>query len=252
MPTNTSDLRAKLERKAKSMGIDLLGVADITSLLDFLRSRDGGEFLGAFPRAISIGARFPNAVIDPLAPHNSLVAQWTYRLGVLGVMGNTLDLAAMALAKAIEDAGYSGYPIYPDRFTGRDGFWAYPLKMTGYLAGLGWLGKNALLVNPKFGPRFRLSAVLTDAPLTPDTPLPVRCGTCQDCIDMCPCKALSVGVAFDPNRPREQWAHAEICQEYVTQRGQNLLFPDKKASCALCVYVCPFGKTKKRAKPKET
>lgn len=248
MPGNASDLRVELETKAMDAGVDLFGVADITCLHDYLCAK-GGEFLRDFPRAISVGIGFPNGAVDQLVQHHTLSSQWTWRYHVEWV-NSALDRVVMALGGALEDAGYRSHLMYRYEINDNKGRWAYPLKLTGYLAGLGWIGKNSLLINPQFGPRFRLSVVFTDAPLILDSPLPVRCGTCNDCIDICPPKALSVGISFDPSQPREDWSHAKACNAYVIQRAIDLPFPDRKAACGLCVYVCPFGKRKKKG-PRE-
>lgn len=246
MPRNASSLRSKLEDEAKAQGMDLMGVADITPLHDALCAR-GGEFLRQFPMAIAMGIRLLDDVVDNIGSHDSLFAQWVYRRCVVDFSTPQLDRASVFLAKFLNKAGYRGYPVGPAPIEGNGIYWAFPYKLTGYLAGLGWIGKNSLLVNPKFGPRFRLVVVLTDAPLAADSPMPVRCGTCRDCLDICPPKALATGAVLDPSRPREDWRHGEACDKYVNQRARELDFPNRKATCGLCLYVCPFGKKKRRA-----
>src|SRR5574342_648152 len=69
-------------------------------------------------------------------------------------------------------------------------------KMAATSAGLGWVGKNGLLINPDHGPRLSLATVLTDAPITPDRPVEASgCGDCTLCIDHCPSKAIT-GAAW--------------------------------------------------------
>ena len=60
-------------------------------------------------------------------------------------------------------------------------------RAVAHQAGLGWIGRNLLLVTPEFGPRIRLITVITYAELDQGpVPLPNRCGTCPACIDSCP------------------------------------------------------------------
>jgi epoxyqueuosine reductase QueG len=63
-------------------------------------------------------------------------------------------------------------------------------KAIAIMAGLGWQGKSLLLVTPKFGPRIRLSSVLTDMPLEFDSPVKNRCGKCTKCAEACPVGAI--------------------------------------------------------------
>jgi epoxyqueuosine reductase len=63
-------------------------------------------------------------------------------------------------------------------------------KMAATTAGLGWIGKNGLLISPDYGPRLSLVTVLTDAPLAPDPPMEHSlCGDCTLCVQYCPSRA---------------------------------------------------------------
>ena len=65
-------------------------------------------------------------------------------------------------------------------------------KMAATSAGLGWIGKNGLLISPEHGPRLSLATVLTDAPMRPDVPIEhCLCGECVLCIEHCPSQALT-------------------------------------------------------------
>ena len=67
-------------------------------------------------------------------------------------------------------------------------------KHVAVLAGLGWLGRNNLLVNPQFGAQLRLVTLLTDLPLDADQPLREDCGDCVACIESCPAKAIKKDI----------------------------------------------------------
>lgn len=67
-----------------------------------------------------------------------------------------------------------------------------PHKTVATRAGIGWIGKNCLLVTREYGSAIRLSSLLTDAPLHGNDPIDKSlCGTCHKCVDACPAAALT-------------------------------------------------------------
>ncbi len=109
-------------------------------------------------------------------------------------------------------------------------------------AGLGWIGKNSCLINPKIGSYFFLAEIFLGIKLPPDEPFSTdRCGTCTRCLDACPTQAIL------PNRTID----ANLCISYLTieNKGEiseelrpklnNLIF-----GCDICQEVCPWN-TKK-------
>ncbi|MGK5082703.1 tRNA epoxyqueuosine(34) reductase QueG [Bdellovibrionota bacterium FG-1] len=109
------------------------------------------------------------------------------------------------------------------------------------LAGLGWIGKNTLLIHPKLGSYFFIGVVLINQKTgRGPTPLPDYCGSCTRCIQGCPTGALR-----DPH-----WLNSERCISYWTleMRGElGLSEQDQKAigpwvaGCDLCQEACPFN-----------
>jgi len=96
--------------------------------------------------------------------------------------------------------------------------------MSAHLAGLGWIGKNCLLVTPEEGPRVRWTTVLTDAPLqVTGKPMEERCGDCEACIAICPVKAFT-GEPFRENESREARFDAGKCNRYFAQMREKVRF----------------------------
>ena len=107
-------------------------------------------------------------------------------------------------------------------------------------AGIGWIGKNTCLINPKQGSYFLLSEILLDLELEPDPPFTTdHCGTCTRCIEACPTDCIL------PNRTLD----ARRCISYLTIELKDdipLELRDKIGDwvfgCDICQQVCPWNR----------
>jgi len=228
-------LQKILKDRSKDLGIDLFGVADLSEARELVL-KQGGRHIAAFPRAVSLGIGLLDAVVDELFRHEELSAIYTYR-GLYNSVNNSLDRAALLIAKSLQNANFKAYPIpasqtiNPRKLEG-----AISHKIAANLAGLGWIGKNCLLITPEYGPRVRLATVLTDAPLKTGKSIANRCGECIKCIEICPISAFT-GVSFDPTEPRDVRFRAHKCEDYTGKRAKRM----GEGICGLCVYICPYG-----------
>jgi epoxyqueuosine reductase QueG len=113
---------------------------------------------------------------------------------------------------------------------------AFPHKTAATQAGLGWIGKTALFVSPRLGPRVRLATVFTDLELPCGEPvLQSRCGACTECVDACPAGA-GRNVLWRAGMPRGDLYDARACER---QCDRNV--GETGGLCGMCVAVCPVG-----------
>jgi epoxyqueuosine reductase len=165
---------------------------------------------------------------DTDAPDRALFARYARNRDYHDVMAGRLrDLLAFIRERAPETEGR----VYVD--TG-------PLleREAAWRAGLGWFGKNTMLINTRRGSYFLLGEILLNLPLPPDQPAHGGCGTCTRCLDACPTGAIV--------RPYE--LDARQCISYLTieQKGPIPGEPAAKMNrwvfgCDICQEVCPFN-----------
>lgn len=110
-------------------------------------------------------------------------------------------------------------------------------------SGVGWLGKNANIINPKTGSFFFLAEIICDLELFADGPMKDYCGTCTRCIDACPTDAIYEPYKVDASR----------CISYLTIELKDEIIPSEFSEkmenwvfgCDICQDVCPWNKFSK-------
>ena len=111
-------------------------------------------------------------------------------------------------------------------------------KTAATCSGLGWIGKNGLIINRQYGSKLTWATVLTDAPLEPDEPTSEsECGECELCVQHCPSGALK-GDHWSLGEPLKEIVAYERCNALKNQRHRL----EGKPNCGFCVTVCPYSR----------
>jgi epoxyqueuosine reductase len=105
--------------------------------------------------------------------------------------------------------------------------------------GLGWRGKNTILINPSKGSFHFIAIILTDLRIEPDLAEKDHCGNCHLCMDACPTGALEAPYTLTPSK----------CISYLTIKEKEDIprelldkFHDRIYGCDICQDVCPYNR----------
>lgn len=216
----------KLKELALSSGISAFGIGYIDDLKTHfdalpLEQTDGLSY------GISIAARVSDSVLHGIA--TGPTRHYLHHYKMLNLL---LDQTALKLSLYIQEAGYRALPIPASQIVDWEKQTAHlSHKMIALRAGIGWIGRNNLLVHPEFGSKIRLATVLTDMPLTTDKPVEKNCANCKKCIEVCPVSAIK--------ETHKQWDKS-ACLEKLKYfaKAHNV----GQYICGLCVKVCQPSK----------
>lgn len=222
------NLTDQLTEELLSLGADMVGFGDLCDLPADVRNE--------FPIGVSVVVRYPNEVIQGIADLPTQEYKEWYEL-----LNDRLDMLVTKGAELLQTSGYRAQAQTRSVVGfGEDGNnTVLPHKTVATRAGIGWIGKNALLTTKEHGSMVRISSILTDAPLRLDEPINKSyCGTCTTCADECPAEAIH-GVTWNPSVKRDELVDPVICRE-VAQARSKQGFGGGHTICGKCIEVCPF------------
>lgn len=200
----------------------LLGIANVTPFkarwIELPQEAVSGLNLG-----ISIGIPLSKKVLLSVEDQPTKLYSYHYKQ-----INYFLDKIGVIVTNFIQQEGYNALPIPASQTIDH-------AKMMGHLshkeiaiaAGIGWKGRNNLVINPKHGCGIRLVTILTDAPLELDKPLGQDCGSCQKCISACPAGAIKT----DPKNFDLSSCYKKLCEfQKLPGIGHHI--------CGICVKAC--------------
>lgn len=152
------------------------------------------------------------------------------------------DIVKNKLRQLAARVGITDFRAFVDTAPVLERYWAVQ-------AGLGWIGKNQMLIIPHAGSEFFLGELFITEELELDKPLPNRCGTCHRCIDACPAHALSLPAKHVEGYGEITNFSSERCLSYQTIENRGDLSEEAKATmgdtfygCDRCQRACPWNR----------
>ena len=230
-------MTADLREYAKSLELDFIGFCPADRFDGAPEDRRPGVYLEDPGSILSIGYRLN------FTPLQNLPASRSAYMLDHDCANRHLDRASHRIVRFLEGRGFEavgfdcGAGFYheagktPERFAGD-----FSHKHAAVACGLGKFGLNNLVLSPEWGPRIRLTTVITNAELEGDSPTtenPCPTCECEACIWICPVHALD---GWEGNYdPETGWViDKQKCYDYIftTLKGQR---------CGLCIKACPVG-----------
>ncbi len=210
-----------LKKFAIKSGADLFGVACIDGIKEEFRLCE--KLLNKFDKAICIGMMLSESVLEEIEQAPTRLYFHHYR-----TVNAALDQLALKICNYIQKKGFSALPIPASQIVDWQKQTAHlSHRKIGILSGLGWLGRNNLLVNKELGSQFRLATILTDLALKLDKPIKENCGNCRVCVTVCPAGAIKEDPA-----DFEYIKCFEKLKEFQKQRLADQYI------CGVCVKAC--------------
>jgi len=152
-----------------------------------------------------------------------------------------LQELAHLTAQTLLDKGYKAFAKVPPTVVSDDDWrTVLPYKTVATLAGIGWIGKCAMLVTKEVGSALRMTVVLTNAPLEYGTPITKSLcpPNCTACMNACPAKA-PLGGLWEVGVDRDTFFNAHACRTAARARAKEMLGINETL-CGLCISSCPF------------
>jgi len=210
-------------------GASIVGFGDLSPV--------PGSDRAGLPIGVCIAVKYPPEVIRGITDLPTAgYYDWYNRLNTL------LDSLVVFGADQLRDQGYRAVAMTRESVGKGEAEYntVLPYKTLATRAGVGWIGRCALLVNDQYGSAIRLSGILTDAPF--ETAVPVersRCGRCVACVRLCPAHAIN-GREWSVGVSRDELVDAPMCRKVARERAGLGFGRADMTICGKCIEVCPY------------
>jgi len=233
---------ARLIRQIKKWGADLAGVADLSRGAAHEALSD--EFKH-FTRAISMAIHVPpgERISSDTSNHDKHVVILRHVKRNRHAV-NRLNEILKILEKEFRMRRLKFLALPPvdnvveRRFTSAL-YKLFPHRMAATCAGLGWIGKNGMLLNSRYGPNLVWATMLTNAPLhVSEQPIAEgQCAACSICEEACPVSAIK-GITWRRDMANNGLINLRACAEYMETNARVFGRP----VCGVCFLSCPVGR----------
>lgn len=208
-------------------GASLVGFADIRELPADIRH----SMKSAVSIAVALDADVISEIIDgPTKRYHEEYKRVNSFLS--GLCKRTVEILehqnveAVAIAPTIKKVDYNSLQT------------PLPHKTVATRAGLGWIGKSALLITKQYGPAVRLASVLCDIEFEAGDPVnKSHCGKCTECVDRCPAAAIT-GNNWEAGSERDMIYKARQC--YTMAKSLSGTIGVTSTICGICIAACPY------------
>jgi len=224
------DTAEEITQILKTQGADLIGFADLTSLPASTRLD--------MPTGIAIAAALRVSIVEQIADGPTKLYFEEYER-----LNELLSSLSVQVTCFLKERGYQAVSSAAtnEGVDHQTETTLLPHKTVATLAGLGWIGKCALLITREYGAAVRINRILTDAPLPTAEPiLTSACGKCNVCVDICPGHAPS-GKEWVRGCQRDEFFNAYLCRDTANQLALGRTGIDK-TFCGICIAACPWTK----------
>lgn len=226
-------LSVSIKNLANSVGVDLIGFAEAKEFQDYIlenSKRRNPKLSLADAKSIIVVGIYIGGVVLP--GWNKSDIGRTSRLFLSGFFNDVVKQLE-PITDLLRNEGYEAV-VCDDTENGES---ILPLKLAAIRAGMGWQGKNTLLINKKYGSFLALGGILTNAELLCNSAAEInRCKNCNKCQQVCPMNALEKDFALNKSR----------CLSFLLQKDNfpkeaELLIGNRIIDCEICQQICPWN-----------